>query len=52
VRHGIAKEGVALTIEQGYEMKRPSLLHVEVRGDVVKLAGRGVQVIEGRIRVR
>ena len=41
-----------MNAKRAYEMKRPSLLHVEVRGDVVKLAGRGVQVIEGRIRVR
>ncbi|HMG03380.1 MAG TPA: PhzF family phenazine biosynthesis protein [Edaphobacter sp.] len=52
VRHGIAKEGVALTIEQGYEMKRPSLLRLEVQGQTVKLAGRCVQVIEGKIRIR
>jgi trans-2,3-dihydro-3-hydroxyanthranilate isomerase len=51
VRHGIAKEGEMLTIEQGFEMKRPSLLRLEVRGEVVKLSGRGIQVIEGKIRL-
>lgn len=51
VRHGIAKDGATMTIEQGYEMKRPSLLKVEVHGQTVRLAGRGVQVIEGKIRI-
>ena len=51
VRHGIAKEGETITIEQGFEMKRPSLLRLAVAGDLVKLSGRGIQVIEGRIRV-
>ena len=41
----------SLVIEQGYEMKRPSLLRLEVKGDVVNLSGRGVQVIEGSIRL-
>ncbi|HEY6413579.1 MAG TPA: PhzF family phenazine biosynthesis protein [Edaphobacter sp.] len=52
VRHGVAKDGTTMTIEQGYEMKRPSLLRVEVHGEVVRLAGRGVQVIEGAIRIK
>lgn len=30
VRHGIVKDGTTMVIEQGYEMKRPSLLRVEV----------------------
>ena len=51
VRHGIAKDGTTMTIEQGYKMKRPSLLRVEVHGSVVRLAGRGVEVIEGRLRI-
>jgi predicted PhzF superfamily epimerase YddE/YHI9 len=38
-------------IEQGYEMKRPSLLQVTVHGKVVQLAGRGVKVIEGTLRI-
>lgn len=37
--------------EQGYEMKRPSLLSVEVHDKVVRLAGRGVKVIEGTLRI-
>jgi trans-2,3-dihydro-3-hydroxyanthranilate isomerase len=50
VRHGIVKDGATIVIEQGYEMKRPSLLRVTVRGRVVQLAGRGVKVIEGMLR--
>jgi PhzF family phenazine biosynthesis protein len=50
VRHGIVKDGATVVIEQGYEMKRPSLLRVTVRGKVVQLAGRGVKVIEGMLR--
>ncbi len=51
VKHGIAKDGSTMRIEQGYEMKRPSILTVEVHGNVVRLAGRGVRVIEGTLRV-
>jgi trans-2,3-dihydro-3-hydroxyanthranilate isomerase len=51
VRHGIAKENTTIIIEQGYEMKRPSLLRVEVHGKAVRLAGRGVTVIEGTLRI-
>jgi trans-2,3-dihydro-3-hydroxyanthranilate isomerase len=51
VRHGIVKDGTTMVIEQGYEMKRPSLLRVEVNDKVVRLAGRGVKVIDGTLRV-
>ncbi len=51
VKHGIVKDGATMVIEQGYEMKRPSLLSVEVSDKVVRLAGRGVTVIEGRLRI-
>jgi PhzF family phenazine biosynthesis protein len=51
VKHGIVKDGTTMMIEQGYEMKRPSLLRVEVQGKVVRLAGRGVKVIDGTLRV-
>lgn len=52
VEYGIVSDGATIIIEQGYEMKRPSLLSVEVNDKFVKLAGRGVQVIEGTIRIR
>ena len=52
VRHGIAKDGTTITIEQGYEMKRPSLLRLEVQGQVVRLAGHCVRVIDGTLRYR
>jgi trans-2,3-dihydro-3-hydroxyanthranilate isomerase len=51
VRHGIVKDGSTMMIEQGYEMKRPSLLSVEVQDKVVRLAGRGVTVIKGTMRI-
>lgn len=51
VSHGIVKDRSTITIEQGYEMKRPSLLRVEVHGKTVRLAGRGVRVIEGTLRI-
>ncbi len=51
IRHGIVKDGAAVIIEQGYEMKRPSLLRVEIHGSVVRLAARGVKVIEGTLRI-
>jgi trans-2,3-dihydro-3-hydroxyanthranilate isomerase len=51
IQHGLAKDDATVIIEQGYEMKRPSLLRVEVHGTVVRLAGRGVKVIEGTLRI-
>jgi trans-2,3-dihydro-3-hydroxyanthranilate isomerase len=51
VRLGIFKDGSTITIEQGYEMKRPSLLRVEVHNKTVRLAGRGVTVIGGMLRI-
>ena len=51
VKHGIVKDNSTIRIEQGFAMNRPSILNVEVHGDVVRLGGRGVQVIEGRLRI-
>ena len=51
VKHGIVEDNATLRIEQGFEMNRPSILSVEVHGSVVRLGGRGVQVIEGRLRI-
>jgi trans-2,3-dihydro-3-hydroxyanthranilate isomerase len=51
VRHGIVKNRSTITIEQGYEIKRPSLLRVEVHGNTVRLTGRAVKVIEGMLRI-
>lgn len=51
VSHGIVKDSSTIMIEQGYEMKRPSILRVEVHGKTVQLAGRAVTVIEGRLRI-
>jgi trans-2,3-dihydro-3-hydroxyanthranilate isomerase len=49
---GVAKENTTITIEPGYEMARPSLLKVHVRGDSMRLSGRCVKVAEGALRVR
>jgi trans-2,3-dihydro-3-hydroxyanthranilate isomerase len=51
VRHGIVHDGATMTIEQGYEMGRPSLLSLEVHGEVVRLAGRCITVANGVMRV-
>jgi len=44
----------AFTIEQGYEIRRPSTIHVEVehqRGDptAVRVGGKAITVLEGKI---
>jgi predicted PhzF superfamily epimerase YddE/YHI9 len=51
VRHGIVKEGSPITIEQGYEMRRPSLLRLEVHGDsalveLERVAGLGTKELK------
>lgn len=51
VSHGIIEDGSTVMIEQGYEMKRPSILRVEVHGETVRLAGRAIKVVEGRLRI-
>lgn len=51
VKHGIVKDGATIKIEQGYEMKRPSLLTLEVHGEVVRLVGRCVTVADGMLRL-
>ena len=50
-RHGVVKEDQTVVVEQGFQMGRPSLLRLNVKGDVAKLSGSGIQVIEGKIRV-
>jgi trans-2,3-dihydro-3-hydroxyanthranilate isomerase len=52
VRQKIVADGSTIRIEQGHAMKRPSILQVEVDGRSVKLGGRGITVIEGRLRIR
>jgi len=51
LRYGIAGDRKTLFIEQGYEMKRPCVLEVEVENDVLRLAGRAVTVMEGMLRI-
>jgi PhzF family phenazine biosynthesis protein len=52
IARGVAQHGNTLDIEQGCEMARPSLLRVYVRGDLVQLSGRCVNVAQGTLRVR
>jgi trans-2,3-dihydro-3-hydroxyanthranilate isomerase len=52
VARGIARQDSTITIEQGYEMARPSLLRVHVRGDSVRLSGRCVRAADGMLRIR
>jgi trans-2,3-dihydro-3-hydroxyanthranilate isomerase len=52
IARGLARENCAITIEQGYEMGRPSLLRVQVSNDQVKLSGRCVTVANAALHVR
>jgi trans-2,3-dihydro-3-hydroxyanthranilate isomerase len=52
VAHGITADGTAMTIEQGYEMGRPSLLAVQVSGGMVRLTGRCVTVADAMLRIQ
>jgi trans-2,3-dihydro-3-hydroxyanthranilate isomerase len=49
---GVATEDSTISIEQGYEMARPSLLSVHVHGDSVRLSGRCIRVADGALRIR
>jgi predicted PhzF superfamily epimerase YddE/YHI9 len=40
IRLGILPENTTVTIEQGYEMKLPSLVRLQVDGKSARLAGR------------
>ena len=60
VRHGLVRNGgrdpVRLVIEQGYEMGRPSSIHVEVEREggqpsLVRVGGQAVEVAEGVLRI-
>ena len=57
VRHGLveAKPTARILVEQGYEMGRPSAIHVEVDADQtgpteVRVGGKAVEVAEGNLR--
>jgi trans-2,3-dihydro-3-hydroxyanthranilate isomerase len=49
LRYGIAGNRTTLFIEQGYEIKRPCVLEVEIKDDVLRLAGRATTVTEGML---
>jgi trans-2,3-dihydro-3-hydroxyanthranilate isomerase len=48
-RYGIAGNRKTLFIEQGYEMKCPCVLEIEVEDDVSRLTGRAITVLEGTL---
>ena len=50
-RYGIAGNRKTLFIEQGYEMKCPCVLEIEVEDDVSRLTGRAITVMEGTLWV-
>ena len=57
VKHGLveAKPTARILVEQGYEMGRPSAIHVEVDADEsgpkeVRVGGKAVEVAEGNLR--
>jgi trans-2,3-dihydro-3-hydroxyanthranilate isomerase len=57
VKHGLveAKPTARILVEQGYEMGRPSAIHVEVDADEsgpveVRVGGKAVEVAEGILR--
>jgi trans-2,3-dihydro-3-hydroxyanthranilate isomerase len=57
VRHGLveARPTARIVVEQGYEMGRPSAIHVEVDADAsgpveVRVGGKAVEIAEGRLR--
>ena len=56
VRHGIVKAvpTAHIVVEQGYEMGRPSTIHVEVDADdqgpvEVRVGGKAVEIAEGKL---
>jgi trans-2,3-dihydro-3-hydroxyanthranilate isomerase len=51
VSKGILPAEKTLIIEQGYEIKRPSLIEVSVNGDEIKVGGKCVIVGEGSLKL-
>ncbi len=56
VRHGLATPGAPLVSEQGFEMGRPSLLHLRVEGTPERIArvtvgGRSVSLGQGQLEL-
>ncbi len=55
VKHGRLEAGEQLEIKQGYEMGRPSQIHVRVLQEknklVPRVSGRAVRIFEGEIDV-
>jgi trans-2,3-dihydro-3-hydroxyanthranilate isomerase len=51
VSKGVLPAEKTLTIEQGYEINRPSLIEVSVKGDEIKVGGKCVIVGEGNLKL-
>jgi trans-2,3-dihydro-3-hydroxyanthranilate isomerase len=51
VAEGVAPSGTPVLVEQGHAMGRPSRIRVDVDGDRVRIAGTGVVIAEGTLRV-
>ena len=51
VERGVIADGTTMIIEQGYAMRRPSLIQVSVLGRRVRIGGAGVVVAEGKLRI-
>jgi len=51
VAHGVVDDGAVAVIEQGHAMGRPGKIEVRVKGNTVRVAGRGVVVAEGFLRI-
>ena len=48
---GVVSEGAPVLVEQGHAMGRPSQIRVEVAGTRVRIAGAGVVVAEGTLKL-
>jgi trans-2,3-dihydro-3-hydroxyanthranilate isomerase len=51
VRHGILPDSEPILIEQGYSMRRPSLIRVDVEGEAVRISGRCAVSGQGNLRI-
>jgi trans-2,3-dihydro-3-hydroxyanthranilate isomerase len=51
VARGIAADGAAAVIEQGYRMGRPSRIKIQVAGPRIRIAGQGLVVADGTLHL-
>ena len=50
-KYGRIGSGGTITIEQGYDLGRPSRIEIRLHGDEVSICGSGVTVAEGILRL-